>query len=70
MCELRSHDLPADSGRACLLNWCIVCGKLYCRPRAARTCFEACHKKFIDALVKQFGEFKQVADPRTGKATP
>jgi len=51
------------------LNWCIVCGRLYAQAKGRPwTCSEACPKKLIDALVKQFGEFKRVVDPRTGKA--
>jgi len=45
---------------------CIICGK----PHNYRvyTCSEECHKKLIDKLVKEFGEFKKVIDGETGKA--
>jgi len=49
------------------LSRCLVCGKPY-KPGRLYTCSEACHQRFIDALVKQFGEFKRVVDERTGKA--
>lgn len=60
---------PPISVSPIFMNWCIVCGKPYAQAKGRLwTCSEACHKKFVDALVKQFGEFKKVVDIRTGKA--
>lgn len=46
---------------------CIVCGKAHTTGRIY-TCSERCHKKFIDAMVKKFGEHKKIVDATTNKA--
>ena len=46
---------------------CVVCGTLYTVGRMY-TCSEKCHKKMVDALVEEFGEFKKIIDAETGVA--
>jgi len=46
--------------------YCVVCGKPYL-PGRLYTCSDECHKKLIDQLVKEFGEYKKVVDAETGK---
>jgi len=49
---------------------CVICGRWYIPNSEARllTCSEECHKKLIDKLVEEFGEFKKVVDVKTGIA--
>jgi RecJ-like exonuclease len=50
---------------------CVICGKEY-EPGSPGsrelTCSEECHKKLIDKVVKEVGEYKKVVDIETGKA--
>lgn len=46
---------------------CVVCGGLY-RVGGFYTCSEACHRRLVDALVREFGEFKKIFDLETGVA--
>jgi len=52
------------------VNQCVVCGRWYVLGKGSRllTCSEECHKKLIDKLVEEFGEFKKVVDVETGIA--
>jgi hypothetical protein len=44
-----------------ILRFCAVCGKPYVNGRLY-TCSEGCHKRLVDELVKEFGEFEKVVD--------
>lgn len=44
---------------------CVICGKEH--HHREFTCSDECHKIFVDGLIKEFGEFKEVVDAETGK---
>jgi len=44
-----------------MLRFCAVCGKPYV-DRRLYACSEACHRRLVDDLVKEFGEFKRIVD--------
>ncbi|GAH73586.1 unnamed protein product [marine sediment metagenome] len=48
-------------------NVCIVCGKKNALGPRKFTCSKRCHKKFLQELIDDFGEYKQIVDMATGK---
>jgi len=49
------------------LRVCVICGKPYLIGRLL-TCSEECHRKLVERLIREFGEYKKVVDVETGKA--
>ncbi len=49
------------------LRVCIICGKSYVMGRRF-TCSEECHRRLIENLIEEFGEYKKVVDAETGRA--
>jgi len=48
------------------LRVCVICGKPYVNGRLL-TCSEECHRKLVERLIREFGEYKKVVDAETGK---
>jgi len=48
-------------------NTCIVCKKNNKSNFRKYTCSEECHKKFLQELINDFGEYKKITDMTTGK---
>ncbi len=51
-----------------MIRVCVICRKVYTLGRLFTCGSEECHKKFIEKLVKEFGEYKKIVDIETGKA--
>jgi len=49
------------------LRVCVICGKPYVYGRLL-TCSEECHRKLVEKLIREFGEYKKIVDAETGKA--
>jgi len=53
-------------GNGCV-RVCVVCGRPYVYGRTL-TCSEECHKRLVEKLVREFGEYKKIVDAETGVA--
>lgn len=48
-------------------NTCIICNEEKDKRSRKYTCSEECHKKFLQELIDDFGEYKKIVDMATGK---